>query len=200
MPEPHNPAPFPPAFPWLDHLDHDDRRTFFAELAAAASGQLDPTRTAANINETIHCWRVTAETLADPDARAALTTPDLADYGPVEPPEERDTICRHRLRYIPGSSWLACDIHHADFAHGRDCADPGSPECIQRCANGPRTPRDELHAAAGYLRGKAGTDTAYRSLAELLDTAAAHCRPGVTHPAHVTRALAVARKVFEEDS
>lgn len=44
--------------------------------------------------------------------------------------------CRHPLRIV-GANWLTCDVCNADFLHRDDCPGTGTPECVERCANGP---------------------------------------------------------------
>ncbi|WP_331760562.1 hypothetical protein OH810_31755 (plasmid) [Streptomyces albidoflavus] len=55
----------PDAFPWLKHLDADDREELLRDLA--------DTTCIADLNQTVHAWSVTALALSDPDTRAALT-------------------------------------------------------------------------------------------------------------------------------
>lgn len=69
-------GPHPDAFPWLKHLDPWDRAQLLADLAEAATGLHTPD--AINeLNRTVHEWKTTAEALANPELRAALTDKDV---------------------------------------------------------------------------------------------------------------------------
>ena len=71
---------------WTEHLDHDDQVLMVCELRAAVdaleqSGDPEPLETC------LREWRVTAEALADPDVRAALTgSLDPGDFTEVSRP------------------------------------------------------------------------------------------------------------------
>lgn len=65
----------PDAFPWLQHLDTDDRTHLVNDLREALTGTSgDALR---NLNQTVHEWANTALVLADPELRAALTNKEL---------------------------------------------------------------------------------------------------------------------------
>jgi hypothetical protein len=63
---------------WLSVFDDDDKATFIAEMrealaAAEKSGDLSVVETC------IRRWQITAQALADPALREALTAPSLPD-------------------------------------------------------------------------------------------------------------------------
>ncbi len=74
--------PSPEELSWLLHLDHDDMNCFTDDLRYALRDR-DPAALATCLRE----WRVTAEALADPELRAALTAPPGdADFTEVQRP------------------------------------------------------------------------------------------------------------------
>jgi hypothetical protein len=78
----------PSVFPWVRHLNEEERSEFAAEWIAAlsAAGDLD---NGAAVDGLVAGWRATAEIIADPElyARATREYDDDADFGPVPPPE-----------------------------------------------------------------------------------------------------------------
>ena len=76
----------PAVFPWVRHLNDDERREFAAEWleALGAAGELD---NGAAVEGLVAAWRHTAEIIADPELLAFLTRErETLDYGPVVPP------------------------------------------------------------------------------------------------------------------
>jgi Family of unknown function (DUF6247) len=77
----------PSVFPWVRHLNDDERQEFAAEWleALGAAGELD---NGAAVEGLVAAWQHTAEIIADPELFAILTREhDGSDYGPVPPPE-----------------------------------------------------------------------------------------------------------------
>jgi hypothetical protein len=77
----------PAVFPWMRHLNDDERQEFAAEWleALGAAGELD---NGAAVEGLVAAWQHTAEIIADPELFAILTREhDGSDYGPVPPPE-----------------------------------------------------------------------------------------------------------------
>jgi hypothetical protein len=77
----------PAVFPWVRHLNDDERLEFAAEWLEAleAAGELD---NGAAVEGLVAAWQHTAEIIADPELFAILTREhDGSDYGPVPPPE-----------------------------------------------------------------------------------------------------------------
>lgn len=73
------PAPdtdYPDAFPWLKHLDNEDRASLLNDLSAAVD-TLNPDDAISELNRVVHEWANTAIVLADPNLRAALTHKDI---------------------------------------------------------------------------------------------------------------------------
>lgn len=73
------PAPntdHPDAFPWLKHLDAEDRASLLNDLSAAVD-TLNPDDAISELNRVVHQWANTAIVLADPNLRAALTDEDI---------------------------------------------------------------------------------------------------------------------------
>ncbi|MGW7630512.1 hypothetical protein ACWGKO_16480 [Streptomyces griseoincarnatus] len=73
------PAPntdHPDAFPWLKHLDNEDRASLLNDLSAAVD-TLNPDDAISELNRVVHEWANTAIVLADPNLRAALTDKDI---------------------------------------------------------------------------------------------------------------------------
>ena len=59
---------------WLSVFDNDDQASFFAEMRDAldtSAARRDPGPPEACLRE----WKITAEAMADPQVRAALTSP-----------------------------------------------------------------------------------------------------------------------------
>jgi hypothetical protein len=71
---------------WLSVFDDDDRASFFAEMRDAletSAARRDPEPLEACLRE----WKVTAEAMADPQARQVLTSPlDENDFAGVSRP------------------------------------------------------------------------------------------------------------------
>jgi Family of unknown function (DUF6247) len=77
----------PSVFPWVRHLNDEERQEFAAEWleALGAAGDLD---NGAEVEGLVAAWRHTAEIIADPELLAFLTRDrESFDYGPVVPPE-----------------------------------------------------------------------------------------------------------------
>ena len=77
----------PAVFPWVRHLNDDERQEFAAQWLEAleAAGELD---NGAAVEGLVAAWQHTAEIIADPELFAILTREhDGSDYGPVPPPE-----------------------------------------------------------------------------------------------------------------
>jgi hypothetical protein len=78
----------PAVFPWVRHLNDDERQEFAAEWleALSAAGDLD---NGAAVEGLVAAWRYTAEIIADPELYALATREytDADDYGPVPRPE-----------------------------------------------------------------------------------------------------------------
>jgi hypothetical protein len=80
----------PAVFPWIRHLNDEERQEFAAEWldALSAAGELD---NGAAVEGVVAAWQHTAEIIADPELYAFLTRErDDADYGPALPPEARE--------------------------------------------------------------------------------------------------------------
>lgn len=83
-------------FPWIQHLDEDDRQHFFQELrevldSVDALGAPGVERTSEEyrvpLETLLWAWQATAEALADPLTREVLLgNTELGDFGPVLPP------------------------------------------------------------------------------------------------------------------
>lgn len=67
---------YPDAFPWLKHLDPEDRASLLSDLSAAVD-TLNPDDAISELNRVVHVWANTAIVLADPEVRAALTSKDI---------------------------------------------------------------------------------------------------------------------------
>ncbi len=77
----------PAIFPWVRHLNDDEKREFAAEWLATLTAAADMDNNAA-VEGVVAAWRHTAEIYADPELYAILTRKiDKGDYGPVPPPE-----------------------------------------------------------------------------------------------------------------
>ena len=78
----------PSVFPWVRHLNDEERNEFAAEWldALSAAGELD---NGAAVEGVVAAWQYTAEIIADPELYALATREysDDDDYGPVLPPE-----------------------------------------------------------------------------------------------------------------
>lgn len=77
----------PSVFPWVRHLNDQERSEFAAEWlgALSAAGELD---NGAAVEGVVAAWQHTAEIIADPELFAFLTRErEGLDYGPVVPPE-----------------------------------------------------------------------------------------------------------------
>lgn len=78
----------PSVFPWVRHLNEEERKEFASEWleALSAAGELD---NGAAVEGLVAGWRATAEIIADPELYALATRDrdDDADFGPVPPPE-----------------------------------------------------------------------------------------------------------------
>ena len=77
----------PAVFPWVRHLNDDERQEFAAQWLEAleAAGELG---NGAAVEGLVAAWQHTAEIIADPELFAILTREhDGSDYGPVPPPE-----------------------------------------------------------------------------------------------------------------
>ncbi|MGH3244976.1 MAG: DUF6247 family protein [Trebonia sp.] len=78
----------PTVFPWVRHLNDEERQEFAAEWleALSAAGDLD---NGAAVEGLVAAWQHTAEIIADPElyALAMREYDDADDYGPVPPPE-----------------------------------------------------------------------------------------------------------------
>jgi hypothetical protein len=77
----------PAVFPWVRHLNDDERQEFAAEWleALGAAGELD---NGAAVEGLVAAWQHTAEIIADPELFAFLTRErESLDYGPAVPPE-----------------------------------------------------------------------------------------------------------------
>ncbi|MEU5742000.1 hypothetical protein ABZ784_28910 [Streptomyces tendae] len=70
----------PDAFPWLKHLDREDRTTLLSDLSAAVD-TLNPDDAIEELNRVVHEWANTAIVLANPELRAALTSKDIPGGG-----------------------------------------------------------------------------------------------------------------------
>ncbi|MFI0822265.1 hypothetical protein ACH4TX_42170 [Streptomyces sp. NPDC021098] len=66
------PEPYPDAFPWLKHLDREDRASLLIDLSAATA-TLNQDDAIDELNRVVHEWANTAIVLANPELRAALT-------------------------------------------------------------------------------------------------------------------------------
>ena len=66
------PEPHPDAFPWLQHLDRQDRANILSDLSAATA-TLNQDDAINELNRVVHEWENTAIVLANPELRAALT-------------------------------------------------------------------------------------------------------------------------------
>jgi hypothetical protein len=71
---------------WLSVFDDDDRASFFAEMREAletSAARKDPEP----FEACLRAWKVTAEAMADPEARAVLTSPhEYEDFAEVSRP------------------------------------------------------------------------------------------------------------------
>jgi uncharacterized protein DUF6247 len=77
----------PAVFPWVRHLDGDERKEFAAEWLAALNSAASIGNNA-EVEVVVAAWQHTAEIYADPELYAIMTARhDDADYGPVLPPE-----------------------------------------------------------------------------------------------------------------
>jgi hypothetical protein len=77
----------PAIFPWVRHLNEDEKREFAAEWLATLSAAAEMDNNAA-VETVVAKWRHTAEVYADPELYAILTRETgKGDYGPVPPPE-----------------------------------------------------------------------------------------------------------------
>ena len=66
----------PDAFPWMEHLGHDDLIELLRDIQEALhTGDREQALT--NFNTAIHQWKTTAEVLANPQLAAALTSKDI---------------------------------------------------------------------------------------------------------------------------
>ena len=78
----------PSVFPWVKHLNEEERQEFAAEWLGAltAAGELG---SGAGVEGLVAAWRYTAEIISDPElyALATRTYEDDNDFGPVLPPE-----------------------------------------------------------------------------------------------------------------
>ena len=77
----------PAVFPWVRHLNDDERQEFAAQWLEAleAAGELD---NGAAVEGLVAAWQHTAEIIADPELYAILTREhDKGDFGAVLPPE-----------------------------------------------------------------------------------------------------------------
>jgi hypothetical protein len=80
----------PAVFPWVRHLDEDERKEFAAEWLAALSSATAMGNNA-EVEVVVAAWQHTAEIYADPELYAILTRQDDGiDYGPVPQPEVPD--------------------------------------------------------------------------------------------------------------
>jgi hypothetical protein len=76
----------PAVFPWVRHLNDEERQEFAAEWlqALSAAGELD---NGAAVEGVVAAWQHTAEIIADPELLSFLTRErESFDYGPVHPP------------------------------------------------------------------------------------------------------------------
>jgi hypothetical protein len=77
----------PSVFPWVKHLNEEERQEFAAEWLGAltAAGELG---SGAAVEGLVAAWRYTAEIISDPElyALATRTYEDDDDFGPVLPP------------------------------------------------------------------------------------------------------------------
>jgi hypothetical protein len=77
----------PAIFPWVRHLNDDEKREFAAEWLSTLSAAADLDNNAA-VEGVVAAWRATAEIIADPVLYAIATRElDGTDYGPVPRPE-----------------------------------------------------------------------------------------------------------------
>ena len=79
----------PSVFPWVRHLNDEERQEFAAEWleTLSAGGDLD---NGAAVEGVVAAWRYTAEIISDPELYALATRAhEDVDYGPVLPPEVR---------------------------------------------------------------------------------------------------------------
>jgi Family of unknown function (DUF6247) len=78
----------PSVFPWVRHLNDEEREDFAAQWieALTAAGDLD---NGAAVEGLVAAWRYTAEIISDPELHALATREydDDLDYGPVPRPE-----------------------------------------------------------------------------------------------------------------
>jgi hypothetical protein len=80
----------PSVFPWVRHLNDQERHEFAAEWLGALSAAGDLHNGAA-VEGIVAAWRYTAEIIADPELYALATREqDESDFGPVLPPEEHE--------------------------------------------------------------------------------------------------------------
>lgn len=77
----------PAVFPWVSHLNEDERREFAAEWLGTLSAAAEMDNNAA-LEGVVAAWQHTAEIIADPVLHAIATREhgDI-DYGPVPRPE-----------------------------------------------------------------------------------------------------------------
>src|ERR1700761_4337498 len=76
----------PAVFPWVRHLNDDERREFAAEWLEGLGGGGGVEKRGA-VEGLVAAWRHTAEIIADPELLAFLTRGrETLDYGPVVPP------------------------------------------------------------------------------------------------------------------
>lgn len=70
-------------FDWVRHLPPDALVKFVDEIVNTVNADGD-------LDIMLAAWESTAEIYADPELYKALTTPSDGDYGPVEPPQEKE--------------------------------------------------------------------------------------------------------------
>jgi hypothetical protein len=77
----------PAIFPWVRHLNEDEKAEFAAEWLGTLSAAAEMDNNA-SVEGVVAAWQHTAEIIADPELYAILTREhDKGDFGAVLPPE-----------------------------------------------------------------------------------------------------------------